>query len=67
MRLLEGSEGLGTGGGISSERLPLVVSASCLQIGPALAVIAFTAVAANLIAISGGILVRHDSIAAGAP
>ncbi len=42
-------------------------SARSLQIGPALAVIAFTSVAANLIAISGGILVFHDSIGAGAP
>jgi drug/metabolite transporter (DMT)-like permease len=41
--------------------------ARSLQIGPALAVIAFTSVAANLIAISGGILVFHDSIGAGAP
>ena len=42
-------------------------SARSLQIGPALAVIAFTSVAANLIAIGGGILVFHDSIGAGAP
>ncbi len=42
-------------------------SARSLQIGPALTVIAFTSVAANLIAISGGILVFHDSIGAGAP
>jgi hypothetical protein len=41
-------------------------SARSLQIGPALEVIAFTSVAANLIAISGGILVFHDSIGAGA-
>jgi drug/metabolite transporter (DMT)-like permease len=41
-------------------------SARSLQIGPALAVIAFTSVAANLIAFSGGILVFHDSIGAGA-
>lgn len=40
-------------------------SARSLQIGPALAVIAFTSVAA-LIAISGGILVFHESIGAGA-
>jgi len=40
-------------------------SARSLQLGPALAVIAFTAVATNLIAISGGILVFHDSIGAG--
>jgi drug/metabolite transporter (DMT)-like permease len=42
-------------------------SARSLQVGPALAVITFTSVAANLIAISGGILVFHDSIGAGAP
>ncbi|MGH2883234.1 MAG: hypothetical protein ACRDPA_11145, partial [Solirubrobacteraceae bacterium] len=42
-------------------------SARSLQLGPALAVIAFTSVAANLIAITGGILVFHDSIGAGAP
>jgi drug/metabolite transporter (DMT)-like permease len=42
-------------------------SARSLQVGPALAVIALTSVAANLIAISGGILVFHDSIGAGAP
>ena len=42
-------------------------SARSLQIGPALAVIAFTSISANLIAITGGILVFHDSIGAGAP
>jgi drug/metabolite transporter (DMT)-like permease len=42
-------------------------SARSLQIGPGLAVIAFTAVATNLIAISGGILVFHDSIGVGGP
>jgi drug/metabolite transporter (DMT)-like permease len=42
-------------------------SARSLQVGPALAVIAFTSIAANLIAISGGILVFHDSIGVGAP
>ena len=42
-------------------------SARSLQIGPPLAVIAFTSVAANLIAIGGGILVFHDSIGVGAP
>ena len=36
------------------------------KLAPALAVIAFTSVAANLIAISGGILVFHDSVGAGA-
>jgi drug/metabolite transporter (DMT)-like permease len=42
-------------------------SARSLQVGPALGVITFTSVAANLIAVSGGILVFHDSIGAGAP
>jgi drug/metabolite transporter (DMT)-like permease len=42
-------------------------SARSLQVGPALAVIAFTSIAANLIAMSGGILVFHDSIGVGAP
>ena len=42
-------------------------SARSLQIGPALAVIAFTSVPANLIAITGGMLVFHDSIGVGAP
>ena len=42
-------------------------SARSLQIGPAIPVIAFTSVAANVIAISGGILVFHDSIGVGAP
>jgi hypothetical protein len=42
-------------------------SARSLLIGPALAVIAFTSVAADLIGISGGILVFHDSIGADAP
>jgi drug/metabolite transporter (DMT)-like permease len=41
-------------------------SARSLQIGPALAVIAFTSVTANLVAISGGILVFHDSVGTGA-
>jgi drug/metabolite transporter (DMT)-like permease len=42
-------------------------SARSLQIGPALEVVTFTSVAANLIAISGGILVFGDSIGTGAP
>lgn len=40
-------------------------SARSLQLGPPLAVIAFTSVAANLVAIGGGILVFHDSIGSG--
>jgi drug/metabolite transporter (DMT)-like permease len=41
-------------------------SARSLQLGPAFEVIAFTSVSANLIAISGGILVFHDSVGHGA-
>ncbi len=40
-------------------------SARSLQLGPPLEVIAFTSIAANLIAIGGGILVFHDSIGKG--
>jgi hypothetical protein len=42
-------------------------SARGLQIGPGVAVIAFTSVAANLAAIIGGILVFRDPIGIGAP
>jgi len=38
-----------------------------VQLGPGLAVIAFTSVAANLAAIMGGILVFRDPIGIGAP
>lgn len=41
-------------------------SARSLQIGPTFEVIAFTSIAANLIAISGGILVFHDPTGVGA-
>jgi drug/metabolite transporter (DMT)-like permease len=41
-------------------------SARSLQLGPAFEVIAFTSVTSNLIAISGGILVFHDSVGHGA-
>lgn len=40
-------------------------SARSLQIGPGLEVIALTSVAANVVAISGGILVFHDPIGSG--
>lgn len=40
-------------------------SARSLQLGPAFEVIAFTSIAANLIAIGGGILIFHDSIGHG--
>lgn len=45
--------------------LAFFTSARSLQIGPALEVVTFTSVAANLVAISGGILVFHDSIGSG--
>jgi drug/metabolite transporter (DMT)-like permease len=41
------------------------VSARSLQLGPGLEVIAFTSVAANLVAIAGGILVFHDTVGHG--
>ena len=41
--------------------------ARALQLGPGVAVIAFTSVAANLAAIVGGILVFRDPIGIGAP
>jgi drug/metabolite transporter (DMT)-like permease len=41
-------------------------SARSLQLGPAFEVIAFTSVAANLIAIGGGILIFHDPVGHGA-
>jgi hypothetical protein len=40
-------------------------SARSLQLGPGLVVIALTSVAANVVAISGGILVFHDPIGTG--
>ncbi len=42
-------------------------SARSLQLGQAVEVIAFTSVAANLVAIVGGVLVFHDPIGSGAP
>jgi hypothetical protein len=40
-------------------------SSDRLQLGPGLEVIALTSVAANVVAISGGILVFHDTIGRG--
>jgi drug/metabolite transporter (DMT)-like permease len=40
-------------------------SARSLQLGPGIEVIAFTSVAANVVAISGGILIFHDPIGSG--
>jgi drug/metabolite transporter (DMT)-like permease len=42
-------------------------SARSLQLGPGLEVIALTSVAANVVAISGGILIFHDAIGRGPP
>jgi drug/metabolite transporter (DMT)-like permease len=42
-------------------------SARSLQLGPGLEVIALTSVAANVVAISGGILVFHDPVGSGPP
>jgi hypothetical protein len=50
---------------VAASVIAFYVSARSLQIGPALGVIAFASVAANLVAISGGILVFHDSMGAG--
>jgi drug/metabolite transporter (DMT)-like permease len=52
---------------IAASVVAFYASARSLQIGPPLEVIAFTSVAANLIAIAGGILVFHDSVGNGAP
>jgi drug/metabolite transporter (DMT)-like permease len=41
------------------------VSARSLQLGPGLEVIAFTSVTANAVAITGGILVFHDTVGSG--
>lgn len=51
---------------LAASVIAFYTSARSLQIGPALEVIAFTSVAANLIAITGGILVFHDTIGHGA-
>src|SRR5205807_2232932 len=67
---------LGSAPGIASEWtltaltasvLAFYASARALQLGPGVAVIAFTSVAANLAAIMGGILVFRDPIGIGAP
>ena len=52
---------------VAASVVAFYASARSLQIGPAIAVIAFTSVSANVVAISGGILVFHDSIGVGAP
>jgi hypothetical protein len=48
------------------ERIAFYASARGLQIGPGVEVIAITSVAANLVAIVGGILVFRDPVGTGA-
>jgi drug/metabolite transporter (DMT)-like permease len=55
-----------TGAALAASVVAFYTSARGLQIGPGVEVIAITAVAANLTAILGGILVFRDSIGAGA-
>ena len=57
----------GTFAAIAASVLAFYASARGLQLGPGVAVIAFTSVAANLAAIMGGILVFRDPIGIGAP
>jgi drug/metabolite transporter (DMT)-like permease len=52
---------------LAASVLAFYASARALQLGPGVAVIAFTSVAANLAAIMGGILVFRDPIGIGAP
>jgi len=52
---------------VAASVLAFYASARGLQLGPGVAVIAFTSVAANLAAIMGGILVFRDPIGIGAP
>jgi hypothetical protein len=52
---------------LAASVLAFYASAGGLQLGPGVAVIAFTSVAANLAAIMGGILVFRDPIGIGAP
>ncbi len=52
---------------LAASVLAFFASARGLQLGPGVAVIAFTSVAANLAAIVGGILVFNDPIGIGAP
>src|SRR4029077_13624011 len=52
---------------LAASVLAFYASARGLQLGPGLAVIAFTSVAANLAAILGGILRVRDPVGIGAP
>lgn len=52
---------------VAASVLAFYASARGLQLGPGVAVIAFTSVAANLAAITGGILVFRDPVGIGAP
>ena len=51
---------------LAASVLAFYASARALQLGPGVAVIAFTSIAANLAAIMGGILVFRDPIGIGA-
>jgi drug/metabolite transporter (DMT)-like permease len=53
------------GAALAASVVAFYASARSLQLGPPFEVIAFTSIAANLIAISGGILVFHDPIGHG--
>ena len=55
-----------TAAALGASTVAFYASARSLQLGPPLEVIAFTSIAANLIAIGGGILVFHDSVGTGA-
>jgi hypothetical protein len=51
---------------LAASVIAFYVSARGLQLGPGVEVIALTSVAANLVAIVGGVLVFRDSVGAGA-
>jgi drug/metabolite transporter (DMT)-like permease len=64
--LLAGIANGWTAAALAASVVAFFASARSLQLGPPLEVIAFTSIAANLVAIGGGILVFHDSIGKGA-
>ena len=51
---------------LAASVIAFYASARGLQIGPGVEVIALTSVAANLVAIAGGVLIFRDSIGTGA-
>lgn len=54
------------GAALAASLISFYASARSLQLGPAVTVITFTSVAANLVAIFGGILIFHDPLGHGA-